>query len=137
MIFVTLEGLKRMEKASLNRARREEEESDHLGSGGVLMAKKPWLHKFSINKNTLNETKISKYFWVSMSNSCAYLITMYRSNKNFSDIQQLKVEVNLWPHSFPLDSEGQTDLSACTNNPDFITLNDALLPQITRNLLLR
>lgn len=41
MIFVTLEGLKRMEKASLNRARREEEESDHLGSGGVLMATKP------------------------------------------------------------------------------------------------
>lgn len=71
-----------------------------------------------------------------MHNSSAYLITMYRSNKNFSNIQQLKVEVNLWSHSFPFDSEGQTDLSACKNNSDFITHSDALLPQITHNLLL-
>ena len=46
---------------------------------------------------------------------------MYRSNKNFSNIQQLKVEMNLWSYSFPFDSEGQTDLSTCKNNLDFIT----------------
>lgn len=46
---------------------------------------------------------------------------MYRANKNFSNIQQLKVEMNLWSHSFPFDSEGQTDLSTCKNNLDFIT----------------
>ena len=56
-----------------------------------------------------------------MNNSSVYLITMYRSNKNFSDIQQFKVEVNLWSHSFPFDSKGQTDLSAYKNNSNFIT----------------
>ena len=63
-----------------------------------------------------------------MTNPNVYLITMYRSNKNFSNIQQLKVEMNLWSHSFPFDSEGQTDLSTCKNNSDFIILSDALLP---------
>lgn len=63
-----------------------------------------------------------------MNNSSAHLITMYRSNKNFSNVQHFKVEVNLWSHSFPSDSEGQTDLSAYKNNSDFITLKDASLP---------
>lgn len=63
-----------------------------------------------------------------MNNSSAYLITMYRSNENFSNVQQFKIEVNLWPHSFTFDSEGQTDLSAYKNKSDFITLKDASLP---------
>lgn len=63
-----------------------------------------------------------------MNNSSAYLIAMYRSNENFSNVQQFKVEVNLWSHSFPFDSERQTDLSAYKDNSDFITLKDASLP---------
>jgi hypothetical protein len=58
-----------------------------------------------------------------MNNPSAHLITMGRSNENFPNVQQFKVEMNLRSHSFPSDSEGQMDLSAYKNNSVFITPN--------------
>lgn len=115
------------------RLEREEKESDHFGvwismSNGKWM----WLCKFSFSKNK-HKRKQQKpsAVWVSMNNLSAYLITMYRSNKNFSDIQQFKVEVNLWSHSFPFDSEGQTDLSAYKNNSNFTTQMMLYYPKLS------
>lgn len=62
----------------------------------------------------------------SMNNSGTHLVTMYGSDENFPNIQQFEVEVNLRSHSFPFDSERETDLSAFKNNSDFITPNCAL-----------
>lgn len=52
----------------------------------------------------------------SVNSGRAYLVTVGRSNENFANVQQLKVEVNLGPHSFSSDSEGQADLSTCKSN---------------------
>lgn len=113
-----------MEKvAPLNKSRSEEKQSDHCGAWISLSKDNgcDCTNFLSIKTHTKENQKKPSTVWVSVNNSSAYLITMYRSNKNFSNIQQFKVEVNLWSHSFPFDSEGQTDFSAYKNNSNFTT----------------
>lgn len=77
-----------------------------------------WLTKSLSNKNHIERSKEKSQVLseASLNNGSAYLVTVGRSNENFANVQQFKVEVNLGPHSFSSDSEGQADLSTCKIN---------------------